>query len=192
MKRYLPLVMMVIFALPVVLATLLNSQWIDWQPAATRNHGTLIEPVAALPDFSHPTSKGHELRREDLLGRWVLIHVAGSGCDKVCLERLYWLRQVRLSQEQHPDKIGLWLITDGPLDSATLTAVAELAADIEHVDGAEVPHLVDRLLKAGGDRPLTILCDPQGNAVLAYPGDSDPNGIRKDLDRLLTWTVRNP
>jgi hypothetical protein len=34
----------------------------------------------------------------------------------------------------------------------------------------------------------TYLIDPLGNIMMAYTADTDPNDIRLDLKRLLTWS----
>ena len=52
---------------------------------------------------------------------------------------------------------------------------------------------LSQALRDPADEPVmtsgqTYLLDPFGNIILAYAKNSDPNGIKKDLNRLLTWS----
>ena len=179
-----------VFGLPVLLATLLHSTWFDWRPDGTRNHGELISPVIALPEFSLGTPDDQTLEHADLLDRWQLVHVRGGDCSEACLEHLYWLRQVRAAQDRHQPDIGLLLITTAELDAGTLEQINLLAADFRVLHGAEGQYLTSYFPQPSEAQASYIL-DPMANIILAYEDGADPNGIRRDLRRLLTWTRRD-
>lgn len=169
------------FLTPVIIAVLLHSEWFSWQPGGTRNHGELIQPVIPLPEFD---------QRSDLLERWQLVHLRQTECDETCLEDLYWLRQVRLAQDRHQPDVGLMLITTAPLDEPTRGRIRELAEDFRIIEGGTAADLLEAfpIDESGGG---SYILDPMANIILRYPADADPNGIRRDLRRLLTWTQRN-
>lgn len=187
MKKYTLIIVFFVFLIPVLLAILLHSQWLEWRPAGTRNHGELIEPVVPLGPFELAGDRGRVLRLDDLLGRWQLVHLAPGGCDETCLDTLYWLRQVRTAQDRHQPDIGLLLLSGRPLEPGTRDAINALAQDFRHLDGPGGRELIARF-PGRGDEPASYILDPAGNIILTYRSGADPNGIRKDLRRLLTWT----
>lgn len=190
MNRIAILAVFAVFLIPVVLATLMHSQWLNWQPGGGRNHGELIEPVIELEDFSVVDARGRPVSRDALLDRWQLIHVFPGACDESCLENLYWLRQIRLAQDRHQPDIGLVFVSPQDQSEATVAAIGELAEDFLILDGESAAGLVDQLpdhLRQGA----FYIADPMANIILRYPIDADHNGIRRDLRRLLTWTQRD-
>jgi len=180
-----------LFLAPIVIAVLLNSQWLDWRPGSTRNHGELLEPAVQLPDFEVKTASGEVISREALAGQWQLLHYRPAACREACLEDLYWLRQIRLAQDRHQPEIALMLVTPGQLDKHTLAKVHELAPDYRVVDG-EAGNALSRMLPDPGLEAISYIVDPRGHIILRYPQDADFNGMRRDLSRLLTWTQTGP
>lgn len=178
------------FLTPVIAAVLLHSQWFSWQPGGTRNHGELIQPVIPLPEFESMTVAGQGLTRQDLLERWQLVHLRSTPCDSACLEDLYWLRQIRLAQDRHQPDVGLLLISTVAIPHDTRAQIEELASDFAIVDGPDGSNLAGYFPPADSSQGFYIL-DPMANIILGYAADADPNGIRRDLRRLLTWTQRN-
>ncbi len=190
MNRKILILVFLLFAAPVVVAILLNSQWIDWQPGSTRNHGELIQPVVPIPEFTDSHGSAATIERSDLLDRWQLIHLRDSACDDDCLRDLYWLRQVRRAQDRHQPDIGLVLISKPEVNAEIRAQIAQLADDFVIIDGATAASLT-QTFPGHENMPLHYIADPMTNIILRYPGEADPNGIRKDLRRLLTWTQRD-
>ncbi|MFW5815380.1 MAG: hypothetical protein ACOCVP_00865 [Wenzhouxiangella sp.] len=190
MNRIAIIAVFAVFLIPVLLATLMHSRWLDWQPGGGRNHGELIEPVIELDAFEVRDAFGNPIAREDLLERWQLIHVEPGSCEASCLENLYWLRQVRLAQDRHQPEIGLMFLSPQPQDEQTLSSISELAEDFRVIEGESARPLLDQLpdnARQGG----FYIGDPLANIIMRYPIDADHNGIRRDLRRLLTWTQRD-
>ncbi len=186
-NRLVLILLFAIFGLPVLASVLLHSRWIDWQPGAGRNHGELVEPVVALPPF--PARDGSP-GLNDLKGRWQLVHLRQSSCAEDCLQDLYWLRQVRLAQDRHQPEVGLLLISTTPIDAPTRASISELAEDFAVIDGALAADLASHF-PGSTEAPQRYIVDPMGNIMMGYTEQADPNGIRRDLGRLLTWTQRD-
>lgn len=187
MRRLVIVGVFALFLLPTVVAVLMHSQWFDWRPDATRNHGELLEPAVPLPEFELADAAGDPLTRDDLFDHWQLLHYTGpdAGCDKNCRETLHWLGQVRQAQGRHRAKVEMLLVTPEPVDEATRQALAQsevpiriLAGDSGRAFAAHLPF----------DSAADYILDPRAHIILRYPGDSDFNGMRRDLGRLLTWT----
>jgi len=180
-----------VFLAPVLIAILLNSQWLDWRPGGTQNHGLLIEPAVRLPDFHLPTANGEALNRDQLSGQWQLLHYRPTGCDSACLDALYWMRQVRRAQDRHQPEVALMLVTPGRIDAATLAEIRELATDYRVLAAESGAELAQWLPEAGEDA-ISYIVDPRGHIILSYPPEADFNGMRRDLSRLLSWTQDAP
>lgn len=188
MKKLVILGVFALFLAPALLAVLLNSQWFDWRPAETKNHGELIEPPPRLPEFKLTDAEGEVLSRDHLLERWHLIHYTGErACGEDCLEALYWLGQVRRAQDRHQPEVALLLVTTEPLDASAREAIAEIEAPIRILAGADGRTFAG-YLDEPAETPVRYILDPRAHIILRYTADSDFNGMRRDLGRLLTWT----
>jgi hypothetical protein len=180
----------ILFLTPVLAAIVMHSEWISWQPGGGRNHGELFQPVIALPEFQVLDARQQAVNHEDLLDRWHLIHRRSQPCDEACLEDLYWLRQIRRAQDRHQPDVGLVLLSLSRLDADTLAAIESLAEDFIIIDGPAAETLAASFPMDHLDQ-ASYITDPMANIILGYADDADPNGIRRDLRRLLTWTQRN-
>ncbi|TVS13202.1 MAG: hypothetical protein EA419_02715 [Wenzhouxiangella sp.] len=179
-----------VFLLPVVTATLMHSEWFDWQPGGTRNHGDLVQPVIELEPFRIETSNGEEVVLDDLLERWQLLYYQPTACNEACMENLYWLRQVRRAQDRHQPDVGLVFLTRSPLSAESAAAITALADDFVVLAGTRAEPLISQLPDDGVNAAYYIV-DPMANIILRFAEDSDHNHIRRDLRRLLTWTQRD-
>lgn len=188
-KRFVLIALFAVFFAPVLVSVLLHSQWLDWRPESTRNHGTLIQPPVALAELLPAAEAGGgRVTLDGLREDWQLMHVTAE-CGEECFERLYWLRQVRRAQDRHQPEISLLLVSARAMEAETVSTARELVPGLRIIAGADG----ERLL-AGMPVPETArsyIVDPGGNIILSYDAGADPNGIRKDLRRLLTWTQRD-
>jgi hypothetical protein len=177
-----------VFFAPVLIAVLLHSEWISWQAAPDKAHGELIEPVVPLGSFRLPDAGGTPRTADDLEGRWQLVHVRPTGCDAGCEETLSLMHNIRLAQDRHQDDVGLVLLSRADLGDDLLARLGALDARLVAFDGQAGNTLLERFpaLEPGA----FYILDPEANIMERFGPAADPNGIRKDLDRLLTWTVR--
>jgi cytochrome oxidase Cu insertion factor (SCO1/SenC/PrrC family) len=155
----------------------------------TTSYGTLIEPQRPIPEQLMVTDEqGKPMPLTALRGRWLMIVVNGGDCDKACVTRLFYMRQVRVLQNGERERVvNVWLRTDDkPVSDVLKTAYPQpdtrmLAAD---------PKAVAAWLPAG-DTPLDshiFLVDPNGNLMMRFPENPDPKKIKADLTKLLTWS----
>ncbi|HHO68444.1 MAG TPA: hypothetical protein ENK12_05365 [Gammaproteobacteria bacterium] len=187
------LVLFAIFAAPVVVAWLVFYVFPDWRPSGTSNHGQLVTPARPLPEFRLDTLGGDPLERTFLRGKWTFVYLAQGPCDEACVQVLYKIRQVRLSQGKDIDRLQRLMLWDARgLDAA---ARGDLQAHfpgqrVALVDGGAAP-LVDSF-RIDARPPLQArriyLVDPMGNLMMSYEADADPRGMMKDLHRLLKYS----
>jgi hypothetical protein len=172
------LAILALCAAPVIAAWL---AYFVWPPASRSNYGELIEP-RALSDPQLDRAGGGTLRLSALRGKWLLVQLDRARCAERCRRKLLYMRQLRLTQGKDMGRIErVWLVMDGaPIDPALL----------REFEGTHVLRAGDtgllREFPAGEDPAQHIyLVDPLGNLMLRYPGDPDPNGMKRDLSRLL-------
>tara|TARA_S200000501_G_scaffold372942_1_gene419051 strand:+ start:1274 stop:1876 length:603 start_codon:yes stop_codon:yes gene_type:complete len=154
------------------------------KPTTKTNYGFLINPR----DYPVPNlSSDNQLIKSDIndyKGKWLLIHVNNSFCDDLCQKKLYFMRQLRLTQGKKKDRIErLWLVTDNKkIDekilvtySGTRVIYVDLKKTQNWLPVEEDANLFDHL----------FLIDPLGNLMMRFPKNPDPNLIKNDLYRLL-------
>jgi cytochrome oxidase Cu insertion factor (SCO1/SenC/PrrC family) len=165
------------FTLPVLAATLAYRYW---QPDSFSNYGELLPPVA-MSGAVFTTLEGGEFYLRDLNGKWTLVTVDSGNCEKQCEQKLYKMRQLRLTQGKNRHRIArLWLISDSadPAEAVQREYEGTLAVR----EGSE---FVSRLPAEGDVRDHIYLIDPTGNLMMRYPKNSDASRMVKDLNRLL-------
>ncbi len=184
----------VLFASPVIVAWLLFFVFPEWVPTASSNHGTLVKPVRPLPAFHLPTLEGKAIERDWLQGKWTFVYLHAGACEQDCVQQLYKMRQIRLTQGKNLDRLQrlmLWQTQDQ--DAHSQDAVGE-----------HFPGQVTALLPATGASDLIAtfatgaqsalragnlyLVDPMGNLMMVYAPDDDPGGVIRDLERLLKYS----
>ncbi len=183
------IVVALLFAAPVLLTTLMHSQWWSYKPASTRNFGELLQPPVAIQGWPDTSSN---LDIEDQSPIWTLLLHSDAGCADDCQEQLTWLRQVRAAQGRHSHQVAIQLAGTAGLSDSQQLAVAGIYPELQQPDAAQLSSLqlaISQLQPPDTENQLmTYLIDPAGFIILRYPENSDATGIRKDLGRLLTWS----
>ncbi len=155
--------------------------YLFWRPETFVNYGELIKPVP-LAEISLTERDGREFRFADLRGSWVLLTVDAGACDSHCRQKLHYLRQVRLTQGRHQDRIErVWLISDGLRPSVALDEEygGTRTVILEH------PGFLGRLPAAQSPTEHIYIIDPLGNLMMRFPRVIDPGRMKKDLARLV-------
>lgn len=154
------------------------------RPQMRSNYGDLVEPQRPMPHLTLWQLDGQPFRMDPLKGKWIMLTVDGGACDKSCQDKLYQIRQVRLTTGNDRDRIErVWLITDGVVPSPTLmqqyegtrmvrASRSELAAWLPAENSTQITDHI-------------YVVDPLGNLMMRFPKDADPNKTKKDIARLL-------
>lgn len=153
-----------------------------WQPSGRINYGELIEGES-VPAGSLAAASGSEpFDFAQVRGRWVFVTVDSGACDDYCRNKLWKMRQVRLTQGKYPERIErVWLVND------TQSVAPAVAKEYEGTRIARVQNgpILKALPYREVQRDHIYLVDPLGNVVLRYPKDADPSRMKKDITRLL-------
>ncbi|MEN9829784.1 MAG: hypothetical protein RLZZ80_1127 [Pseudomonadota bacterium] len=190
-RRTLYLVIAVCLA-PVVLSYVM---YYGVRPEGRTNHGDLLSPQQTVTEvktelLAKPEQESGLLdvikawpqddprhrfsQLGDFRGRWLMVWVGPASCDADCRDQLWQMRQVRLTTGRERDRVErLWLVTDG--GQPTLR---------DEEQGLWVARLQPN--QPGEWMPNHIhLVDPLGNLMMRFPLKADPQGMKKDLMKLL-------
>ena len=152
---------------------------------STTSYGTLIDPQRPIPEALVVTGEdGKPIKLASLRGRWLMISVDSSACDKPCVTKLYFMRQVRATQAGERERIvNVFLRTDpGKVPDVVDNAYKDtemLIAD---------PKEVSAWLPADQGTQITdhiYMVDPNGNLMMRFPKDANPSKIKGDVTKLL-------
>lgn len=173
------------------------------RPEGRTNYGTLITPLrdvgmlgtlvapaaeatgsAATAAVAQPPAPARSGGLASLHGRWVMLVVAPGACDAGCRQRLYEIRQVRLTTGKDRDRVErAWIVSDDAAPDPALLAQHE-GLVLMRSDAATLA----RLLPTDPGTAVTdhiYIVDPLGNLMMRFPKDADPNRMKKDLAKLL-------
>lgn len=148
-----------------------------WEPARHRNFGEMLTPPRDFSAQAFLRADGTAYAWQPELNRWHVVVVSEGPCEARCLRTLDTLQRVWLSQGRHRERIDvLWF---GPLSpqAPAFDALVPMRFDAGLAAALAVPGEADTY-------PVTLL-DSGGFAVLRYPPGFDPNGLRKDLAKLV-------
>jgi len=152
------------------------------------NYGTLIEPQRPIPANLVVTDEtGKQVPLASLRGVWLFVMTDRSACDEACVKKLYFMRQIRVTQAGERHRITMvWLRSDaGAVPQKVLDAYPDtrrLVAD---------PAAVAAWLPADSgtqDTDHLYLVDPNGNLMMRFPKDPNPSKIKTDVTKLLKWS----
>lgn len=174
------------FLMPLLLAWLMYTGTIDFKPASTRNFGRLVEPPVPMSwagiDMISPGANAVE----NFDGHWVVLHRVADSCKEDCLEEVSGLRQVHKASGRYQPRIRMALLLSQS-QAGTMANRLQGIYQKFHLITDPAGNLLMALEKAGA-RDNSYLIDPLGNIMMAYEAGSDPNQLKQDLKRLLTWS----
>lgn len=187
------LVIAALFVLPLVAAWLMYRGVIDYTPRATRNLGQLVEPPVPLPWADTAANPVGESPESTFAGHWVVLHAVPRPCPDACLQAIVNLRQVHLASGRDQSRIRIALLQetgDAVLADQLLDIypVFRLLADPRGTLRPMLDQVARRHGQPQGAAGSTFLVDPLGNVMMFYAAGSDPNHLKGDLKRLLTWS----
>ncbi len=155
------------------------------KPQARTNYGTLLDSRSyPMPALDASTLDGKPGGLEAYRGKWIMLQVDDADCPQACQDKLFQMRQLRLTQGRDQDRIErVWLVTDRQPVTTLL---------LREYDGTRLLRVKPQALQAWlpgtvGTTPADhiYLIDPLGNLMMRFPKNGDPSKIKKDLTRLL-------
>ncbi len=158
-----------VFALPVLIATALQTPWLRYAPDETKNFGTVLSPSPQLNEWL-PVDP----QRDTKAGRWTLVFLGSGACADTCLQQIDISQRIWQVQGTQRERLRLlYLATDE----------ASLPTLDEHwqVDAAATPLPLP-------EQARVVLVDPEGYGATWYAANFDGSELRKDVRHLLKWS----
>ena len=185
------LIMATIFIGPMLLAYVLVNNMHHFGDFKTKNHGELFSPARPLEDVELARFNGQDFKLSELRGKWIMVYIGTSACDKVCKDNLYKMRQSRLAQGGELKRImRLYISIDGKPGSSLESVLSEHPG-LEVVYGTSLQ--LQKVLEqfemtrqmVANEAMGMFIVDPLGNLVMRYQTGYEAKGLAKDLSHLL-------
>lgn len=192
-NRWVLVLLVLLFVLPVVLATLLYLA--GWRPSSSGNHGELIQPARQVEVLSLQTLDGRPAHFGELRGKWIMVQFGSSSCPEACMKNIHVMRQVHAALAKEVGRVQrVFIATDKGMAESLRAKLADYP-EMQVWTGekkalAEVWQSFGMAAGQAAERQGIYLLDPLGNLILRYPPGTDPGGMLKDMTRLLkySWT----
>lgn len=187
------MVLIFLLSLAPVLAAVIVYFNPQWRPEGSVNYGQLVEPQRPMPvaaDLPLTTLDGKPFDLNSLKGKWLLVAADGAACPDSCARKLFILRNSHASQGKNVERLArVWFITDdAPVPEKVLEAYK--GTTMVRVNPEQLQKFLTTLgVKASTTaealaEPMWII-DPNGNLILQYPADAEPEKVRKDISKLV-------
>lgn len=168
--------LVLLFITPVIVAIVMNSNWIKFSPESFKNNGDFIQPPIKI------TNKESLKSFEEY---WTVVYQHSDICDDKCLKMLDTLYRIRLTKGHKMKKIKLLVLyPDG-----TVLDIPEQYTSIEtqsYKTSDEINNVLNTLSEKslGNNRGLYLLA-PEGFLMMSYANDFEPKDVISDLGLLL-------
>ncbi len=175
--------LMVLFAVPPLLAVLMHTPWLRYEFTATRNAGEFVDPLVSLDGVVRAPGSEQALfvSAENI---WSVMYLMPQDCDLACIERLELLERVRLATGRHMPRARV--LVRAPDQAEWPPAQIDPQLVDEFVMVSETTHVAALLPDlADGSRASVYLLDPEGRALMHYPEPLQGTDLRKDFQLLL-------
>jgi len=165
-----------LFVFPVLIALYLH---VNPQGMRGKSHGELVQPPRKL------ALAETQVWRD----KWHLVFVTSGQCTQACRDTLHMMRQIHAAQAKNIGRLQRVWISETPQAAEELVRVQQRYPDLLVLNAAgDKARQFDLPGAPAGVGGGVYLVDPLGNLMMIYPRGTDPNGIRKDLARLLTYS----
>ena len=173
-NRLVLIVVLLLFAAPLLIALVLNRQ--GWYPQNTRNSGTLVEPPYSVVTAPVMLADGSKLVWNNAQWQWTLLALPGAHCETQCRTRLDEVLRLRLTLGRNAQRLRIvYLGPEIPLNTFTGSGLA-----IGHDDADNFAKY-----RAQVDDGLALaLVDPNGLLMLRYADGYSAMGVRSDIQRV--------
>lgn len=186
------LLLVAVFFLPIIIVLVLYFNLAKWDIGGERNHGELIQPPRQLQDVALVDQEGETFRFSDVRDKWLMIQFGDASCNPECVEKLYLMRQIRLAQGGNRQRLVRIYISAEGEPQVSLREVLADHPDMKVVygDDSSLQKVIEQFKHDTGTGPSVqsmYLADPRGYLMMSYPGDYEPKGAIRDLERLLKF-----
>lgn len=168
-----------VFALPIIFAFILQPLKDAFIAEGTISHGNIVSPQVELSELA---------KKAPIKGVWTLLAFADQHCDQRCLDNVYKMQQVRLAQGEESKRVARMLISNGKLPVKDLESLTPYnGTQNVRLSESEYKQL-SKIISSQIDNDLEgniYLIDPLGYYMMTFPNSLVPKGVITDLRLLL-------
>ena len=181
-------IMVLLFGLPYVAAFYFYINRDTLAPEMATNYGTIITPARPILEVPLTRIDNTIINSADLKGKWLLVSIGSSYCNRDCLDNLYKLRQIKKAVGQEHKRIRKIFFLK---DTGNLVEFKKLLGDYRGMDvflpeGKDYFHFLAGFHYQGGEvKDGVFIVDPLGNYMMMYPPGADAMKMLRDIERLL-------
>lgn len=157
------IILVALFLLPVILARVFYTHQ-SWLPQHKTNRGRLVNPVVSIRALGLDSTITQK--------HWVMMFIHLGVCDPVCQKALYNMQQIQRALGKDSDRVKRAWLTDTP------SAVDGYGATVWQTSAAA-------LAQAPNQPAAWYIVDPEGNIVLSYSAEDNPEAMLDDLKHLI-------
>jgi hypothetical protein len=166
---------MLVFLAPIVAAGILTLS--GWQPQGKGN-GQPILPQRSFEGVQVDVA-GKPWAWRDSEPRLTLVALPGPGCAAACVKTLGLVRNARIVLNRNADRLRLLYLGAAPSDATAQAVMTDYAV------GAGPDETFASFRPTTPDSVALVLVESNATALAWYPAGFDPNGLRKDLQKVI-------
>ncbi len=147
-----------------------------WKPEKYTNYGELIRPTP-ISQAQLGLISGGTFSFAQLKGKWIFLALDNTDCSPVCVQKLYKMRQIRLTQGKEMSRIErVWVTSKNQSFLSEYPGMWVVKTDLSVAASLPAP---------SSPNGYIYLIDPLGNVMMRYPQNIEPKKVVKDITRLL-------
>lgn len=157
--RIVLLSLIVLFALPAVIAKVVLSQ--GWYETGVTNRGELVEPYTTFEQLGQTSPLSEK--------GWQLAYVLPSDCQEQCQQQLHLMQQSHIALGKYQERVVPVIWTSKPSESTSGTMIVMQMNDS-----------LSEKVQAG----QMLIVDPLGQLVMAYTPEANEDLVQLSKDVL--------
>jgi cytochrome oxidase Cu insertion factor (SCO1/SenC/PrrC family) len=170
------LLVLSLFAAPILVGIVLVA--VGWMPG-TRSYGLPILPQRSVANVPVHLRDGQPFAWRDRSFHWTLVALPGPDCEVRCMRALDMMHRARITLNQHSDQLRLLYLGVPPQgDQARMLMKPWSVSQTSST-------AFDDLRPSRRDSMAAVLVMPDGVALTHYPAGFDPQGLKKDLQKVI-------
>jgi hypothetical protein len=167
--------LVLVFVLPFLAAGVLNLM--NWRPAHTTQHGTLLQPPVDLTGLKLHRADGSDYPYAPQERRWHIVVVPTADCAAKCVDLIHGLEKVWRLQGRRAERLHVLWFGALPEGATPFRNLIPMRPD---------PAVLDRLPElARSGSPSVYLIDSFGFLMMRYAPGVDVADLRADIAKLL-------
>lgn len=170
------LALITLFLTPVIVAIVMNSNLIKYQPDSLKNRGDLIVPPIRI------TESGS---LKDYEGFWTVVYNHTGECEEECNSMLELIYRVRLTKGHKMDKVRLLVLHPENDDLQIPSQYGSIESQSYSIDSELSKSLSELSNKSLTNNKGLYMLAPEGFLMMSYPKGFAPQDVIKDLGLLL-------